>query len=120
MKKLIKRFRLWLAGFDPIRYVNRGGSKNRGLRFNNKWTLKSRMLELFYQDKLWCGYCGLKFDFINTKPTLDHIIPKIKGGSDNIRNLTPCCKSCNTIKGRNEWVVAKPIQGFGIEGKRKL
>lgn len=39
-----------------------------------------------------CVYCG--------KPanTVDHLIPKIKGGPDKNWNLVPCCKNCNSIK----------------------
>lgn len=39
-----------------------------------------------------CFYCG------NTGGAIDHLVPRSKGGSDDISNLVPCCKSCNSSK----------------------
>jgi len=34
------------------------------------------------------------------KATLEHIIPKNKGGVDDLDNLSLACNSCNNMKGR--------------------
>lgn len=40
-----------------------------------------------------CFYCG---DDLAT--TVDHMLPVIRGGTDEPRNLVSCCLSCNSLK----------------------
>lgn len=42
-----------------------------------------------------CAYCDCKPD----KITLDHVLPKAKGGTTERRNLVPACAHCNVSKG---------------------
>lgn len=46
-----------------------------------------------------CVHCGGWFNKSNI--TVDHIIAKRLGGTDDIWNLQPMCKSCNSSKGKN-------------------
>ncbi len=49
---------------------------------------------VFLRDHYVCQYCP---SFLNL--TLDHIIPRSKGGQTTWENLVTCCKICNHKKG---------------------
>lgn len=40
-----------------------------------------------------CAYCG------RTAATIDHVLPRSRGGSDSWENLVACCVRCNNAKG---------------------
>ena len=44
-----------------------------------------------------CAYCGR--DLCWKTMCIDHVHPKSQGGNNNIENLFPCCRSCNSSKG---------------------
>jgi hypothetical protein len=48
-----------------------------------------------------CAYCN---DPLGRSPTLDHVVPKINGGLTVRSNLISCCLSCNSRKGKSNWV----------------
>jgi len=45
-----------------------------------------------------CAYCGSREDL-----TLDHVVPKCAGGSDETKNLVSCCFECNKSKSQENW-----------------
>lgn len=50
--------------------------------------------EVLRRDRHCCQYCG------NTKQlTLDHVIPRSKGGKHTWNNVVTACKACNNHKG---------------------
>lgn len=49
---------------------------------------------VFKRDGFQCQYCGTQKDL-----TLDHLIPKAKGGKTSWNNLVTACKKCNSLKG---------------------
>lgn len=58
------------------------------------FTKKSR---IFAKTDGRCGYCGTLLDI--ERFAIDHIHPKIEGGSNDDENLLPVCWSCNSGKG---------------------
>lgn len=50
------------------------------------------------RDKYICVYCG-KVLLTHQERTVDHVIPKSKGGKFSRRNLVTACKPCNNAKG---------------------
>lgn len=49
---------------------------------------------IFKRDGGKCQYCGANRDL-----TLDHVIPRSKGGKSTWTNLVTACKKCNSLKG---------------------
>ncbi|MEI7474518.1 MAG: HNH endonuclease [bacterium] len=49
---------------------------------------------IFHRDDYTCQYCGCKI----TKPTLDHVYPKSRGGKNSWENLVTACSKCNFHK----------------------
>ena len=43
-----------------------------------------------------CQYCGGRFPFAEL--TMDHVIPKSRGGDKSWTNIVACCKKCNNKK----------------------
>lgn len=54
-----------------------------------------RKKTVFIRDKYTCLYCGKKI----SHPTLDHILPKSRGGKSIFENLATSCFECNQKKG---------------------
>lgn len=46
------------------------------------------------RDKYRCGYCDARFAH-----TVDHVLPRSRGGADSWGNLVACCATCNSSKG---------------------
>lgn len=47
------------------------------------------------RDGFRCAYCGST----QGKLTVDHVIPRSRGGRDGFENCVACCKTCNNFKG---------------------
>jgi 5-methylcytosine-specific restriction endonuclease McrA len=52
---------------------------------------------VFQRDHNICQYCNIKF--ADKELTLDHMLPKSRGGQNTWDNLVAACKKCNQKKG---------------------
>jgi len=65
------------------------GSKHLG---SYKW--KQQRLLVLRRDCYICAYCG------EAANEVDHIQPRVLGGTDDLDNLVACCRRCNSSKGK--------------------
>lgn len=62
-----------------------------------KFTIPCNRRNVFWRDKYICQYCGNKFSYGNL--TMDHVVPKCKGGHRTWTNIVSACHKCNSKKG---------------------
>ena len=65
------------------------GSKHLG---SGKW--KTQRLIVLRRDSYICAYCG------EPANEVDHIQPRVLGGTDDLDNLVAACRRCNAMKGK--------------------
>jgi 5-methylcytosine-specific restriction endonuclease McrA len=64
------------------------------IKFRRKRDIKISRARIYQRDKYVCVYCGG-----NKKLTIDHVIPKSRGGENSWENMVTCCFDCNSRKG---------------------
>mgnify|MGYP000851668381 CR=1 FL=1 len=86
-------------------------------------------IKLYERDNFTCLYCGEQVivyypnkntPMPNNIATLDHIIPKSKGGNNNEYNLATCCYRCNCILGRKGYHKKHNNILMTFKSKRKI
>ena len=63
------------------------------IKFQTK-NIRANRARIYKRDNHECVYCGAKKDL-----TLDHVIPKSRGGGNEWTNLVTSCFKCNLKKG---------------------
>lgn len=79
----------------------RGNTNGRGT-----WIMPSRRLSIYERDDWTCKICGEPVDRDadvgdNMAPSLDHIIPRSRGGGHESENLRTAHRVCNSRRGAN-------------------
>ena len=76
--------------------------------------IKPSRNNILWRDKNQCQYCGVIES--PREMTIDHVIPRSRGGENTWSNLVTCCKKCNQKKGNrtpqeaNMSLLNKPIR----------
>ena len=78
------------------------------VKFDNL-SIEVNRKNIIARDDHRCQYCGTT----NSPLTIDHIIPRVKGGSDTWENFVTACKPCNQKKGN------KSLKQAGMKLRRK-
>lgn len=67
----------------------------------DKYGTKEQAAEIWDKTNGRCCYCGVVLNpFKRNGYTYEHVNPQSNGGGHETSNLLPCCKSCNSSKGK--------------------
>ncbi|MCA9216198.1 MAG: HNH endonuclease [Planctomycetales bacterium] len=64
-----------------------------------KHTLRFNRRNLFARDNNSCQYCGTNLP--SSQLSMDHVMPRSRGGETSWENVVCCCVSCNSRKGNH-------------------
>ena len=65
------------------------------------------------RDQFLCRYCG------EPGTTLDHVVPRSRGGKNTLDNLRYCCRRCNTLKGNMSLESFLPLIAAVLEWEQR-
>jgi len=98
-KKIIKNFEKTVVMAVPkvIRLI-------KFVRLKYKKEVPLSKSNIFARDEYTCCYCGKKLNSkksgnLDSKPTIDHLVPRAKGGETSWENCVTSCRGCNSKKG---------------------
>lgn len=78
--------------------------EDRGVELYHGWISQSQRVMLYQRDNYTCWLCNKACDTTvdprthDDAPTLDHVIPRSKGGTHAHNNLRTACRRCNSIR----------------------
>lgn len=84
----------------------------------SKWIRPAKRFAIYLRDGFCCQYCGTDLEGAAAEEvTLDHLVPRIKGGSNAENNLVTACRSCNSSRQDRPWRQYAP--GGAVERIRR-
>ena len=115
---------------DTSREIRRGTHLPTVIRLRQYVHVPFRQLpltrrNLLHRDHHTCQYCGAR----DQPLSIDHVVPRSRGGSDTWENVTTACLSCNVRKGNRTPKEAamplhraphRPLCSFSFEATRQI
>lgn len=99
--------------------MNRAEWRNRSGR-SSKWIRPELRYAIYARDGFDCVYCRGEFPLGTGKGlTLDHVIPRVSGGSHKPDNVVTCCWDCNTSR-QDRALTAKEAHRAAVATKKRL
>ena len=105
-------FRILFSGIDFLVYMRI--LRNMSNVHGSKWLRPEKRLAIYARDGFACLYCGSE-----ERLTLDHLLARELGGTNDASNLVTACLTCNSSKQHatmREWFVI--LRRRGIDTKR--
>lgn len=85
-----------LDTYFPLCKRTRKAPPLRGNRLSRQPMSRELKRDVWSKSDGHCWYCGM---VLHRTFSVDHVTPVYDGGTNDIANLVPCCKSCNSTKG---------------------
>ena len=115
---------------DSTREIRRGTHLPTVIRLRQYVRVPFRQLpltrrNLFHRDNHSCQYCGCR----NEPLSIDHVVPRSRGGGDTWENVATACLSCNVRKGNRTpkeadmplmRVPRRPLSSLSFEATRQI
>jgi len=70
-----------------------------------KQYVKFSRANLLIRDNFTCQYCSKGLEY--RELTVDHVVPRVRGGTTRWENIVAACYICNTIKGHKQHMKPK-------------
>jgi 5-methylcytosine-specific restriction endonuclease McrA len=96
---LVRRARYHLDPSFKARELERAARRHaqeHGARLTSDGSLTPAVVQRLFAEAKHCPYCTLPMS--PRRKTLDHIVPRTRGGWHSISNALVCCYSCNSSK----------------------
>lgn len=79
---------------------------------NGSWrSRRKKQLRKLYKT---CCWCARPLEWLHT--TIEHVVPRSRGGTDDIENLRLACKRCNRARGNEPRDLERDIAARATDG----